>query len=35
MEEESFRRKPDFDRLKKELGAVAADISGYARSRSR
>ena len=35
MDEESFQRRPDFDRVQKDLSGVAADIAAYARSQAR
>lgn len=35
MHEESFVKKPDFDRVRADMGGVAADIAAYARSRAR
>lgn len=35
MDEESFQRKPDFARLRADLGDVAAEIATYARSQSK
>ena len=34
MDEESFQRKPDFERVRGDLGGVAADIAAYARSQT-
>jgi N-formylglutamate deformylase len=35
MNEESFVKKPDFDRVRGDMGGVAADIAAYARSQAR